>query len=70
VTPETGLPSATERLEIALDSIAQAAAAAMIRSGRGEGNPAADHGAPSGAPEIAARLDELIARVRAALDDA
>jgi hypothetical protein len=55
-------PTATDRLEAALERIARAAAAEIIRAGRGQESP------PPAAPsEAAARLDALIARLRASL---
>ncbi len=54
---------AADRLEAALERIAQAATAEIIRVGR-------DAPAPAGAlpaAQIAARLDDLIARLRAVL---
>ncbi len=54
---------ATERLEAALERIARAATAEIIRTGRDA--PAAPGTVP--AAEIAARLDGLIADLRAVL---
>ncbi len=63
--PNADTPSlpATERLEAALERIARAATAEIIRTGRDA--PAAPGTVP--AAEIAARLDGLIADLRAVL---
>ncbi len=60
---DTPKPPAADRLEAALERIARAATAEIIRTGRDA--PAAAGTVP--AAEIAARLDGLIAELRAVL---
>ena len=57
--------TATERLEAALERIARVATAGIIRAGRSD-EPLA---APAVPPEAVARLEELIAKLRAALEE-
>jgi hypothetical protein len=57
--------SATDRLEAALERIGRAATTGIIRASRSDA-PADEVGIP---PEAVERLDELIHRLRAALDD-
>lgn len=68
---EMAPPHPAERLEAALERIARVATAEIIRAGRthaAEGaGEAEDGGASPAVAEIAARLDELILRLRAVL---
>ncbi|HKM65317.1 MAG TPA: hypothetical protein VJY39_22785 [Acidisphaera sp.] len=57
--------TATDRLEAALERIARVATAGIIRAGRSEA-PADEGGIP---PEAIERLDGLIARLRAELEE-
>jgi hypothetical protein len=64
VDHQAGSPKPADRLEAALERIARVATAGIIRAGRAEA-PAAS----AVPPEAVERLDALITRLHAALDE-